>query len=83
MTVVQINKPKWDAWKMLPEAVRSGEVPFALAHGGLDMHQVCPVGSCAACMAPAATALTPTPSDMRSTMRRRATRPLQTTSSRP
>ncbi len=36
----QINKPKWDAWKMLPEAVRSGAVPFALAHGGLDMHQV-------------------------------------------
>lgn len=25
---------------MLPEAVRSGAVPFALAHGGLDMHQV-------------------------------------------
>lgn len=37
---MQINKPKWDAWKMLPEAVRSGAVPFALAHGGLDMHQV-------------------------------------------
>ncbi|CAL5227239.1 g10163 [Coccomyxa viridis] len=35
----QINKPKWDAWKMLPEAVKSGAVPFALAHGGLDMHQ--------------------------------------------
>lgn len=38
---MQINKPKWDAWKMLPEAVKSGAVPFALAHGGLDMHQVC------------------------------------------
>ena len=25
---------------MLPEAVRTGAVPFALAHGGLDMHQV-------------------------------------------
>lgn len=25
---------------MLPEAVRSGAVPFALAHDGLDMHQV-------------------------------------------
>lgn len=37
---MQINKPKWDAWKMLPEAVRTGAVPFALAHGGLDMHQV-------------------------------------------
>ena len=37
---MQINKPKWDAWKMLPEAVRSGAVPFALAHDGLDMHQV-------------------------------------------
>jgi hypothetical protein len=35
----QINKPKWDAWKMLPEAVQNGEVAFALAHGGLDMHQ--------------------------------------------
>ena len=40
LCMVQINKPKWDAWKMLPEAVRSGAVPFALAHGGLDMHQV-------------------------------------------
>ena len=40
--VLQINKPKWDAWKMLPEAVKSGAVPFALAHGGLDMHQVDP-----------------------------------------
>lgn len=37
---MQINKPKWDAWKMLPEAVKTGAVPFALAHGGLDMHQV-------------------------------------------
>ena len=46
--MVQINKPKWDAWKMLPEAVKSGAVPFALAHGGLDMHQVRPtlLGPC-------------------------------------
>ena len=36
----QINKPKWDAWKALPEAVRTGQVAFAVAHGGLDMHQV-------------------------------------------
>jgi hypothetical protein len=36
----QINEPKWDAWKVLPEAVRTGEVAFALAHGGLDMHEV-------------------------------------------
>ncbi|KAK9836012.1 hypothetical protein WJX81_006289 [Elliptochloris bilobata] len=35
----QINKPKWDAWKALPEAVRTGQVAFAVAHGGLDMHQ--------------------------------------------
>jgi hypothetical protein len=35
----QINEPKWDAWKVLPEAVRTGEVAFALAHGGLDMHE--------------------------------------------
>ena len=38
----QINKPKWEAWKMLPEAVQQGEVAFALAHKGLDMHQVEP-----------------------------------------
>ena len=36
----QINKPKWEAWKMLPEAVQQGEVAFALAHNGSDMHQV-------------------------------------------
>lgn len=36
----QINKPKWDAWKMLPEAVQQGKVAFALAHNGSDMHQV-------------------------------------------
>lgn len=36
----QINKPKWEAWKFLPEAVQQGEVAFALAHGGSDMHQV-------------------------------------------
>ena len=35
----QINKPKWEAWKMLPEAVQQGEVAFALAHNGFDMHQ--------------------------------------------
>jgi hypothetical protein len=35
----QINEPKWDAWKVLPEAVRTGQVAFALAHGGLDMHE--------------------------------------------
>lgn len=36
----QINEPKWDAWKVLPEAVRTGQVAFALAHDGLDMHEV-------------------------------------------
>jgi hypothetical protein len=35
----QINKPKWEAWKFLPEAVQQGDVAFALAHGGSDMHQ--------------------------------------------
>lgn len=35
----QINEPKWDAWKVLPEAVRTGQVAFALAHDGLDMHE--------------------------------------------
>ena len=38
----QINKPKWEAWKMLPEAVQQGKVAFALAHKGSDMHQVSP-----------------------------------------
>lgn len=37
---MQINEPKWDAWKVLPEAVRTGQVAFALAHDGLDMHEV-------------------------------------------
>ena len=36
----QINEPKWEAWKVLPEAVRTGQVAFALAHDGMDMHQV-------------------------------------------
>lgn len=35
----QINEPKWEAWKVLPEAVRTGQVAFALAHDGMDMHQ--------------------------------------------
>lgn len=37
----QINKPKWEAWapRNFPEAVRTGKVAFALAHGGLDMHE--------------------------------------------
>ena len=39
-TCMQINEPKWDAWKVLPEAVRTGQVAFALAHDGLDMHEV-------------------------------------------
>ena len=40
----QINTPKWEAWNKLPEAVRTGKVAFALAHDGLDVHQVtaCP-----------------------------------------
>ena len=50
LRMVQINKPKWDAWKMLPEAVKSGAVPFALAHGGLDMHQVRPTLPGPCCM---------------------------------
>ncbi|GAQ85000.1 O-methyltransferase family protein [Klebsormidium nitens] len=33
----QINQPKWDAWKVLPEAVRLGKTPFAVAHG-TDMY---------------------------------------------
>eukprot|EP00879_Flechtneria_rotunda_P029871 GHRR01032334.1.p1 GENE.GHRR01032334.1~~GHRR01032334.1.p1 ORF type:complete len:371 (+),score=126.55 GHRR01032334.1:187-1299(+) len=33
-----INKPKWDAWKMLPEAVQQGKTAFVLAHG-MDVYQ--------------------------------------------
>lgn len=36
----QINKPKWDAWKVLPEAVKTGQTAFVLAHDGIDMYQV-------------------------------------------
>jgi hypothetical protein len=43
----QINEPKWEAWKVLPEAVRTGQVAFALAHDGLDMHQVRTAPACA------------------------------------
>lgn len=46
----QINKPKWEAWKMLPEAVQQGEVAFALAHNGFDMHQVSHLYTCCSCL---------------------------------
>ncbi|KAK9820356.1 hypothetical protein WJX72_009378 [[Myrmecia] bisecta] len=39
MVAHQINKPKWEAWKLLPEAVQSGETAFCLAHGGENMYQ--------------------------------------------
>ena len=48
----QINEPKWEAWKVLPEAVRTGQVAFALAHDGMDMHQVRCVSVCPNCLVP-------------------------------
>lgn len=35
-----INAPKWDAWKLLPEAVKTGGTAFAMAHDGNDVYQV-------------------------------------------
>ena len=40
MAAHQINSPKADAWKVLPEAVRTGQTAFMLAHNGDTMHQV-------------------------------------------
>ncbi len=40
-----INAPKWDAWKLLPEAVKTGGTAFAMAHDGNDVYQVCPAMS--------------------------------------
>lgn len=37
-----INAPKWDAWKLLPEAVKSGGTAFAMAHDGNDVYQAHP-----------------------------------------
>ncbi|WIA10082.1 hypothetical protein OEZ85_010289 [Tetradesmus obliquus] len=33
-----INPPKWDAWKVLPQAVQQGKTAFVLAHG-MDVYQ--------------------------------------------
>jgi len=33
-----VNEPKWEAWKMLPEAVKQGKTAFVLAHG-VDVYQ--------------------------------------------
>ena len=40
MAAHQINSPKADAWKVLPEAVRTGQTAFVLAHNGDTMYQV-------------------------------------------
>ena len=40
MAAHQINAPKADAWKVLPEAVRTGKTAFMLAHKGETMYQV-------------------------------------------
>ena len=40
MAAHQINAPKADAWKVLPEAVRTGQTAFMLAHNGQTMYQV-------------------------------------------
>ena len=40
----QINGPKQDAWKVLPEAVRTGQTAFVLAHNGDTMYQVSSTG---------------------------------------
>ena len=46
MAAHQINTPKTEAWKVLPEAVRTGQTAFMLAHGGDTMYQVrCPFTS--------------------------------------
>ncbi|DBB14282.1 hypothetical protein WJX82_008155 [Trebouxia sp. C0006] len=39
MAAHQINTPKTEAWKVLPEAVRTGQTAFMLAHGGDTMYQ--------------------------------------------
>eukprot|EP00882_Tetradesmus_deserticola_P009252 GHRQ01009762.1.p1 GENE.GHRQ01009762.1~~GHRQ01009762.1.p1 ORF type:complete len:396 (+),score=158.11 GHRQ01009762.1:234-1421(+) len=33
-----INPPKWDAWKVLPQAVQQGKTAFVLAHG-MDVYE--------------------------------------------
>lgn len=40
MAAHQINAPKAEAWKVLPEAVRTGKTAFMLAHEGETMYQV-------------------------------------------
>ena len=40
MAAHQINAPKADAWKVLPEAVRTGKRAFVLANKGETMYQV-------------------------------------------
>eukprot|EP00891_Asterochloris_glomerata_P005597 jgi/Astpho2/5597/fgenesh1_pg.00079_%23_53_t len=37
----QINKPKQQAWQMLPEAVKAGQTAFMMAHNGENMYQYC------------------------------------------
>ncbi|KAL3132215.1 hypothetical protein ABBQ32_008805 [Trebouxia sp. C0010 RCD-2024] len=39
MAAHQINTPKLEAWKVLPEAVKTGQTAFVLAHNGETMYQ--------------------------------------------
>ena len=40
MAAHQINTPKLKAWKVLPEAIKTGQTAFILAHNGETMYQV-------------------------------------------
>ena len=49
MAAHQINTPKLEAWKLLPEAVKTGQTAFMLAHNGETMYQVWLVDLCVCC----------------------------------
>ena len=49
MAAHQINIPKLEAWKVLPEAVKTGQTAFMLAHNGETMYQVWPVDPSMCC----------------------------------
>lgn len=46
MAAHQINTPKLEAWKVLPEAVKTGQTAFVLAHNGETMYQVSDLSTC-------------------------------------
>ena len=49
MAAHQINTPKLEAWKVLPEAVKTGQTAFMLAHNGETMYQVWHAEPCLLC----------------------------------